>query len=104
MVFPRTRDAFLKKLEAEAQLAEHQADREGIAVDRDRFELRKEQLDYFMQVADKFGDGEAKDLVLERLRTAMYDLATGDANEEEIRRRARKLLPQPGQRKKHESN
>jgi hypothetical protein len=92
IVYPRTRDAFLKKSEAEAELKVIEAERGAVALERDRFELARDKIDYVLELANKIGEGEAKEILRRRLRTAIYELGTGDDEEGEIRDMSRRLL------------
>lgn len=56
IVFPRTRDALLKKLEAEAELKEIEAKRGAVALQRDEFELAKDRANYIVDLVEKVGD------------------------------------------------
>lgn len=93
IVFPRTREAFLKKLEAEASLKDTEAKRAEVALARDRFELAKGQADYALDLAKRIKDKEGQELIRRRVRGAMYDLASGDQDEKEIRKTARRTFP-----------
>ena len=77
-------------------------ERDEVAVERERFDLQKQKTDYLLELVDKIGDAKAKEIVLKRLKTAIYDLATGDADEVEIRRSARAMLPPPKRRRKRQ--
>jgi hypothetical protein len=104
LVYPRTRDAFLRKIEAEADLKETEAQRGTLALERERFALAKERADYVLDLANRIGDGEAKTILLGRLRTAIYELGTGDLVEDEIRRSANRLLPRGKKSKRRSKN
>lgn len=93
IVFPRTRDMFLRKLEAETSLKEIEAKRGAVALERERFELVKAQADYALELVKRLDETDAKDVVQRRLREAIYDLAAGDTSEGEIRSSTRRLLP-----------
>ena len=93
IVFPRTRDALLKKLEAEAELKDIEAKRGAVALQRDEFELAKDRADYIVDLVGKIGDAQEKEIVHKRLRQAIYELSSGDSDEREIRTIARRLLP-----------
>jgi len=93
IVFPRARDAFLKKLEADASLKETEAKRAEVALARDRFELTKGQTDYALDLANRIGDREAQEVLRRRLRRAIYELAAGDRDEKEIREMTRRTFP-----------
>jgi len=93
VVYPRTRDAFLRKIEAEADLKETEAQRGALGLERERFALAKERADYVLDLANRIEDREAKKILLGRLKTAIYELGTGDLGEEEIRRSTNQLLP-----------
>lgn len=93
IVFPRTRDAFLKKLEAEASIKDTRAKRDELALAREQFELTRDQTDYALDLAKKVGaDKEVRNILNRRLRRAIYDLAAGDPAETEIRESARKTF------------
>ncbi len=104
IVFPRTRNAFLKKLEAEADLKSAEARRGEVALERERFALAKDRTDYVLDLANKIEDPEAKEILIRRLRGAIYELASGDQDEPEIRTSIRRLLSagQAGREKKEE--
>jgi len=93
MVFPRTRDALLKKLEAEADLKAIEAKRGAVQLERDKFELDRARADYALELVDKIEDPQAKQILHGRLKQAIYDLASGDVNEREIRTVTRRMLP-----------
>ena len=93
IVFPRTRDAFLKKVEADASLKDTQAKREEVALERDKFQLAKEQADYALELVSKIGDAEAQEILNRRLRQAIYELASGDRDEKGIRSVATQTFP-----------
>jgi len=93
IVFPRTRDALLKKLEAEAELKDIEAKRGAVAVQRDEFELAKDRANYMVELVGKIEDAREKEIVHKRLRQAIYELSSGDTDEREIRMLARRLLP-----------
>ncbi|MGH9713631.1 MAG: hypothetical protein ACRD5M_10070 [Candidatus Acidiferrales bacterium] len=92
IVFPRTRDAFLKKLEAEASIKDTRARQDEVALARERFELTKDRTDYALDLAKKIGDEEVQDILRRRLRRAVYELASGDPDEGEIRKLAQKTF------------
>jgi hypothetical protein len=93
IVFPRSRDAFLKKLEAEASLKGTEAKRSEVALARDKFELAKDQTEYALDLANRMGDRKTREVLLRRLRHAIYDLASGDRDETEIRDVTRRIFP-----------
>jgi hypothetical protein len=78
--------------EAEAELEVIEAERGAVALERDRFELAKDKFDYVLELANKVGEGEAKEILRRRLRTAIYEMGTGDDGEGEIRDISRRLL------------
>jgi len=93
IVFPRTRDALLKKLEAEAELKDIEAKRGAVALQRDEFDLEKDRANYIVDLIGKIGDPQEKEIVHKRLKQAIYELASGDRDEPAIRAVARRLLP-----------
>lgn len=99
IVFPRTREAFLKKLEADARLKDTEAQRAEVALARDKFQLAKERTDYALELVGRIKDQEAKEVVNQRLKQAVYELASGDRDERAIRAEvSQKLLPVPDNR------
>jgi len=93
IVFPRSRDAFLKKLEAEASLRGTEAKRSEVALARDKFELAKDQTEYALDLANRIGDRKTREVLRRRLRHAIYDLVSGDRDETEIRDVTRRMFP-----------
>lgn len=102
IVFPRTRDAFLKKIEAEASIKDTRARRDEVALARETFELRKDQTEYALNLAEKIGDDDARGILYRRLRHAVYELASGDPDEDEIRRATQKTFTE-GKKDQNES-
>lgn len=93
VAFPRTRDALLKKLEAEANIMDTKARREELALERERFELARDKTSYALEFAKKIGaDREVRETLNRRMRRAICDLAAGDPDESEIRKSARKTF------------
>jgi hypothetical protein len=93
IVFPRSRDALLKKLEAEAELKDIEAKRAAVALRRDEFELAKDQSNYIVDLVQRIGTKDEKQILRQRLRQALYELASGDRDEREIRSVVKRLLP-----------
>jgi hypothetical protein len=89
---PRAQDAFLRKLEADAELKEVDAKRAAVALRRDELELSKARSEYILDLVNRAGDRKTQEIMQKRLRQAVYDLASGDENEQEIRTNARRLL------------
>lgn len=67
LVFARGREAFLQKYEADARLKNAEADLKQLEVQREKFELGKDQLDYLLQVSDKLDSPEAKIILKDKL-------------------------------------
>jgi hypothetical protein len=89
---PRARNAFLKKLEADAELRAIEAKRGAVALKRDEFELSKARAEHVVDLVNRAGDRETQAILQNRLRQAVYELASGDDDEREIRGNARRLL------------
>ncbi len=89
---PRARDAFIKKLEADAELKSIEAKRGAVALKRDEFELSKARAEHVVDLVNRAGDSETREVLQKRLRQAVYELASGDDNEGEIRVNAARLL------------
>ncbi|MFO0888000.1 MAG: hypothetical protein U0790_02515 [Isosphaeraceae bacterium] len=53
LVFERGKEAYLRKLEAEARMLENQAQKEAILTAKESFALKRSQLDYLLEVSDK---------------------------------------------------
>lgn len=92
----RVRDAYLKKLEADAGLKEIEAKRGAVALQRDQFELSKARAEHVVDLVNRVGDAETQKILQNRLRQSIYELASGDEGEKEIRANARRLLPNKG--------
>ncbi len=97
---PRARDAFFKKLEADAELKSIEAKRGAVALERDEFELSRARAEHVIDLVNKVGDSETKEVLQKRLRQAVYELASGDDDEVEIRLNAARLLPGEKRRNK----
>jgi hypothetical protein len=89
---PRARNAFLKKLEADAEVRAIEAKRGAVALKRDEFELSKARAEHVIDLVNRAGDSATQDVLQKRLRQAVYELASGDSDEREIRGNARRLL------------
>jgi hypothetical protein len=89
---PRAREAFIKKLEADAELKSIEAQRGAVALKRDEFELSKARAEYMVELVNRAGDSETQQVLQKRLRQAVYELASGDDDEGEIRANATRLL------------
>jgi len=89
---PRARDAFIRKIEADAELRALDAERGAVALDRDRFELYKARTEYVVDLVKSVGDSETQEILQKRLRKAVHELAAGDDDEKEIRVNANRLL------------
>ncbi len=78
LIFERGREAYLAKLEAEARLAHARARREELAAATDEFNLRKSQLDYFLDVTSRVSIPEVKDNLERQMIAAVRDVVSGD--------------------------
>ncbi|MEX2175842.1 MAG: hypothetical protein WD872_15870 [Pirellulaceae bacterium] len=87
LVYERGRDAYLRKLEANASLLENQANREAVEVAKLSFDTSKSQLDYLLDVADRIDAPEIKDKVKARILDAVDELTLGDSADSNARRR-----------------
>jgi hypothetical protein len=87
LVFERGREAYLRRLEAEAHLRENQAEREGVQLARDEFDLRKSQMDYLLDISDRIDAPEIKERLKQRVLESVDALAMGDTNEKDARKR-----------------
>ena len=82
LVLSRGRDAYLRRLDAEAKLLEHQAEKAAIHVARDAFDLRKSQMDYLIEVSNKIDAPEIREQLKARILKSVDQLTLGDAGEE----------------------
>ena len=57
----------MQKYEADARLKNAEADLKQLEVQREKFELGKDQLDYLLQVSDKLDSPEAKIILKDKL-------------------------------------
>jgi hypothetical protein len=89
---PRVRDAYIKKLEADADLRTVEVARGEVALKREEFELSKARAEYVVDLVSRAGDVETQKILQKRLQRAIYELASGDDDESETRANARKLL------------
>jgi hypothetical protein len=89
---PRVRDAYVKKLEADADLRTVEVARGELALKREEFELSKARAEYVVDLVSRAGDSETQKILQKRLQRAIYELASGDDDESETRANARKLL------------
>ena len=87
LVFERGREAYLRKLEAEAKLLENQANHEAVKVALIEFDLKKNQMTYLLDVIDKVDAPEIKALLKNRILNSVEDLVMGDLNESGARKR-----------------
>ncbi len=89
---PRVRDAYIKKLEADADLKTVEVARGEVELKREEFELSKARAEYVVDLVSRAGDRETQKILQKRLQRAIYELASGDDDESETRANARKLL------------
>ena len=87
LVFDRGREAYLRRLEAESRLLENQANREALHVAALEFDLKKSQMNYLLDVSEKFDAPEVKALLKARILNSVDDLVMGDPNESGARGR-----------------
>ncbi len=87
LVFERGREAYLRKLEANARLLENQANREAVEVAKLEFDIKKSQIDYLLDVADRVQSPEIKNTVKNRILRSVDNLTLGDPNELDARKR-----------------
>ncbi|OQA91206.1 MAG: hypothetical protein BWY26_01105 [Elusimicrobia bacterium ADurb.Bin231] len=78
LVFERGRDAYLRKLEAQAKLSEAKAIREEVQTAREAFALKKDQIDYLMEVSDKMDVPEIKRHIRDRMLKAAENFTIDD--------------------------
>ncbi len=92
MVFNRSREAYLSKMEAEARLKAAEADKTAnearrieaetrekeVDIRAKEFDLRKSQMDYFLEVTDKLDDKDAREILKDRLIHATRNFMLGD--------------------------
>ena len=87
LVFERGRDAYLQKMEAEAKLLEHQANRESVQLAKDQFDLQKTQMDYLLQVSDQIDAPEIKEKLKARIISSVDALSLGDPDDHDAGQR-----------------
>ena len=80
LVFERGREAYLRKLEAEALMLESQAQKEAVSAAKESFELQKNQMDYVLDVANKFEAPEIRDQLKKRIQRSIDRLFLGNEN------------------------
>ena len=90
--FPRARDAFIKKLEADAELKAIEAKRGAVALEREEFELSKSRAEHIIDLVNRAGDSKTQQILQKRIRRAVFELAAGADEEDAIRANAKKLL------------
>ena len=81
LVLYRGREAYLRRLEAEARLVDNQADKEAIQVARDAFDLRKSQMDYLIEVSNKINEPEIREQLKVRMLQSVDQLSLGDSEQ-----------------------
>jgi len=87
LVYERGREAYLRRLEAEAHLLEHTADREAVQLAKDRFDLKRTQMDYLLDISDKVDAPEIKEILKQRVLESVDALVLGDSSETDARKR-----------------
>lgn len=87
LVYERGRDAYLRKLEANASLLENQANREAVEVAKLSFDTQKSQLDYLLDIADRIDAPEVKKRIKTRILNAVDNLVLGDTADSNARLR-----------------
>lgn len=79
----RTREAFIKKQEAEARLISAQADKLEIEVDAARFNLKKDKWHFLQEAINEMDIPEAKEILKRRMIEASRNFLTGDNSDGE---------------------
>ena len=78
-------DAYIKKLEADADWRTVDVARGQVALKREEFELSKARAEYVVDLVSRAGDSETQKILQKRLQRAIYELASGDDDESETR-------------------
>jgi hypothetical protein len=92
VLYPRTREAFVRKYQAEAELREVAAQRGRVALEHDELRLQKERISLALDLMERTGDPNLREAVFARLRTAIYQLTAPGDDVTEGRANARRLL------------
>jgi hypothetical protein len=85
LVFDRGREAYLRKLEAEARMLENQAQKEAVLTAKENFELQRNQMDYVLDVANKLDAPEIREQLKKRIQQSIDRIFLGNENYEERR-------------------
>lgn len=78
LVFERGREAFLRKLEADARSKEAEADKKEIENRAKNFDLNKKQMDYLLKASDTMKAPKIKELLKAKLIEATKNFTLGD--------------------------
>jgi len=81
LVFDRGREAFLSKLEANARLKNAEADLKEREVNAKDFEIKKDQIDYLLEVSDSLDAPEIKAIIKDKIIEATKNLTFGDKSD-----------------------
>lgn len=81
LVFNRGREAFLKKLEADARLKEAEAQGKEIENRDKNFELNKKQMDYLLEASEKMEAPEIKEQLKLKMIEATKTFTLGDKSD-----------------------
>ena len=78
LVFERGKEAYLRKLEAEARMLENQAQKEAVLAAKENFELQRNQMDYILDMANKLDAPEAREQLKKRIQQSIDRLFLGN--------------------------
>ena len=78
LVYERGREAFLKKMEAEASIAQEKSYQETIETARKDFELEKDRLEYAIELCNKMQIPEIREQLYKRIIESANFLILGD--------------------------
>jgi hypothetical protein len=93
LAFGRSREAWLRTLENKARLTGAEADLKEVEAARAGFELSRERIEYALSAIKRFESSEVREEGERRLREALFQLASGNKGEREVRRLIRSQLP-----------
>ena len=85
LVYERGREAFLKKMEAEANIAKEKSYQEAIETARKEFELNRDRMEYVLELRERMNIPEIKQQLEKRIVESINSIILGDKNDKLLR-------------------
>lgn len=85
MVYERGRESFLQKMEAEAAILKEKSFQESIVTARKEFELKRDRMDYVLELSKRMQIPEIKEQLQKRILDSINSLILEDKNDHSLK-------------------